>query len=292
MLVPYVKPCIFFTMNRLSAEKPAQIVNLMVERNSLRAITRITGASINTVSKLLVEMGTACEKFHNEKVVGLTTKRVQSDEIWSFVYAKAKTVKQGLVNEVEGAGDAWTWVGLDSDSKMVISWLVGDRTVATATEFIQDVECRLANRVQITTDGHRAYLDAIEDTFVTGVDYAVLHKIYGQAGGGKDERRYSPAECMGTDRRAVIGNPDLQQASTSHIERQNLTMRMHMRRFTRLTNGFSKKVENHCHALAIHYVYYNFCKIHKTLRVTPAMEIGLTKRPMEIMDMVNLLNVK
>lgn len=271
-------------MNRLSKEKRAQIINLMVEGNSLRSISRISGCSINTISKLLVDAGNACQRFHNDSVRGLMSKRVQCDEIWSFVYSKQKNVPEGME---EFAGDVWTWVAIDADSKIVISYLVGDRSAETAGVFMEDVAMRLLNRVQLTTDGHKAYLEAVEDAFVGQIDYAVLHKVYGSK--PERETRYSPAECIGTEKKRVLGDPDMKHVSTSYVERQNLTMRMHMRRFTRLTNAFSKKIENHVHAIALHYVYYNFCKIHKTLRVTPAMEAGISERPMEIVDIVDLI---
>jgi IS1 family transposase len=270
-------------MNKLTTEKRIQILSLLVEGNSLRATSRIADCSINTVTKLLVDVGTACHKFHDETVKNVTSKRVQADEIWSFVYAKAKNVPEDKTGE---AGDVWTWVGIDADTKLVISWFVGNRDAVSANIFMHDVAKRLANRIQLTTDGHHAYLDAVQDSFI-GIDYAQLIKIYGSEP-QKGEKKYSPAECLGCRKTPIIGNPDPNHVSTSYVERQNLTMRMHMRRFTRLTNGFSKKIENHCHALALHYVYYNFVKIHKTLRVTPAMEAGLTKDLWNIVDIVKL----
>lgn len=272
-------------MNQLPLEKRTQIVQLLVEGNSIRAITRITACSKNTVTKLLVDIGKACEKFHDEKVKGITTKRVQCDEIWSFVYAKKKNVSEDKKGK---AGDFWTWVGIDSDTKLAISFFVGNRDFETANIFMQDLAGRIKNRVQLTTDGLKAYLEAVEDAFGNDIDFAQLHKIYATVS-REDARKYSPAACTGAIKKQVIGNPDPKYISTSHVERQNLTMRMHMRRFTRLTNGFSKKVENHCYAIALHFVYYNFCKIHTTLRVTPAMEAGLTNDIMEIADIVKLL---
>ena len=273
-------------MNRLPLEKRTQIVNLLVEGNSLRATSRIADVSINTVTKLLVDVGQACQRFHNETVIKVASKRVQCDEIWSFVYAKDKNAPQEM--KINGkAGDVWTWVGIDADSKLVISWYVGNRSVASAIPFMEDIAARLTHRVQLTTDGFGAYLDAVDNAFEFKVDYSQLIKLYGKDP-TKVEKRYSPAECIGTRRIKIIGDPDPKHISTSYIERQNLTMRMHMRRFTRLTNGFSKKIENHCYAIALHFVYYNFVKIHKTLRVTPAMESGLTKRLMEIEDIVKL----
>lgn len=274
-------------MNQLPIQKRVQIINLLVEGNSLRATSRIADVSINTVTKLLVEVGKACEKFHDETVKGVTAQRVQADEIWSFVYAKEKNATRE--QKEGGAGDAWTWTAIDADSKLIISWYVGDRTFISAREFMQDVAARLSNRVQLTTDGHRAYLSAVDDAFKGDIDYAQLIKIYGYPEGEGNEKRYSPAECTGAEKFVVTGAPDEKFVSTSYVERQNLTMRMHMRRFTRLTNAFSKKLENHCHAIALHFVYYNFCKVHKTLRVTPAMEAKLTKRVMTIEDVCNLV---
>jgi IS1 family transposase len=274
-------------MNRITDEKRAQILNLLVEGMSLRAVSRIADCSINTVSGLLVQAGKACAAYHNEKVRRLSTKRVQADEIWSFVYAKQKNAPADMLED-GSAGDVWTWVGMDADSKLVISWQVGDRDAESAHIFMYDLASRLANRVQLTTDGNRVYLEAVDAVFGNAIDYAMLVKIYGAAPEG--ERRYSPATCIGAESKRIVGNPDMQYVNTSYVERQNLTMRMHMRRFTRLTNAFSKKVENHCHAIALHYFYYNFCKIHKTLRVTPAMEAGVTTRPMELMDLVKMLD--
>ncbi len=275
-------------MNQLSLEKRTQIITMLVEGNSLRATSRMADVSINTVTKLLVDAGKACQTYHNENVVGLKSKRIQCDEIWSFVYAKDKNAPADMKEDGK-AGDVWTWVGIDADSKMVVSWLVGDRSTDTAIPFMQDLASRLANKVQLTTDGHKAYLNAVEEAFTT-IDYAVLHKIYGKGGGKSADAKYSPAECIGCEKVPVQGNPDEKHISTSYVERQNLTMRMHMRRFTRLTNGFSKKIENHCNAIALHYMYYNFVKIHKTLRVTPAMEVGLTRKLWDVSDIVQLID--
>ena len=271
-------------MNNLPLSKKVQIINLLVEGNSLRATSRITGASINTVTKLLVDVGKACQQFHNENVVEVTTRRIQCDEIWSFVYAK----QNNLPEEMEGnGGDVWTWVGIDADTKLVVSWLVGSRDAESAKIFMNDVYFRLKNRVQLTTDGLFTYLDAVEDTFMGNIDFAQLIKIYG-TNTVEEDRKFSPSHCTGATKIPIIGKPDEKHISTSYIERQNLTMRMCMRRFTRLTNGFSKKIENHCYAIALHFMYYNFCRIHKTLRVTPAMESGLTKDLWEIEDIVKL----
>lgn len=271
-------------MNKLPLEKQTQIINLLVEGNSLRATARICDVSRNTVNKLLVEVGKACQKFHNETVKNVTAKRVQCDEIWSFVYAKAKNVpeiKQGQ------AGDVWTWVGIDADTKLVISWYIGNRDADSANELMQDLASRLANRVQLTTDGLKAYLEAVENAFGNAIDFSQLVKVYG-AVTKEEARKYSPAGFVGATKNAISGDPDPKHISTSFVERQNLTMRMHMRRFTRLTNAFSKKVENHCYAIALHFVYYNFVKLHKTLRITPAMAAGITKRFMSIEDVVRL----
>lgn len=272
-------------MNILPLEKRVQIINLLVEGNSLRATSRITGCSINTVSKLLVDVGRACQKFHDEKVVNVSTKRVECDEIWSFVYAKQKNVPQDKQGE---AGDVWTWTAIDADSKLIISYYVGNRDFVSANEFMRDVASRLKNRVQLTTDGLKAYLDAVEDAFPQGIDFSQLVKVYSTIG-REDARRYSPASFSTAIKTPIIGSPDPELISTSYVERQNLTMRMHMRRFTRLTNAFSKKIENHCYAIALHFVYYNFCKAHKSLnKATPAMAAGLTDWFMEISDIVKL----
>jgi IS1 family transposase len=273
-------------MNRLTPEKRAQILHLLCEGMSIRAITRLTGASKNTVAKLLADVGRACASYHDEHVRGVKSKRVQVDEIWSFTYAKQKNVATAKAAPDE-AGDTWTWTALDADSKLVISWFVGGRDAYCAEAFIQDLAARLANRVQLTSDGHRPYLEAVEGAFGADVDYAMLVKIYGTPAEG--QKRYSPPECIGAQRTVVEGDPDPRHISTSYVERQNLTMRMHMRRFTRLTNAFSKKVENHAHAVALHFMFYNFCRIHKTLRVTPAMAAGVTTRLWEIMDIVSVL---
>ncbi|MBS1596358.1 MAG: DDE-type integrase/transposase/recombinase [Bacteroidetes bacterium] len=273
-------------MNKLSIEKRTQIIQMLVEGNSLRSTSRMADVSINTVTKLLVDVGRACQAFHDEKVRGVKAKRVQCDEIWSFVYSKQKNVPEGMENE---AGDVWTWTGIDADTKLVISWYVGQRDVESADYFMHDLKERIANGIQLTTDGHKPYLTAVENAFEGGIDYAMLVKIYGQpTGENPTERKYSPNECTGYEIKRISGNPDPSHISTSYVERQNLTMRMHMRRFTRLTNAFSKKVENHCYAIALHFVYYNFAKIHKTLRVTPAMQAGLMDRWMEISDIVKL----
>ena len=261
-------------MNKLPVAKRATIINMLVEGMSLRAISRITGASINTISKLLVDAGNACAAYHDEHVRDLPCKRVQADEIWAFCYAKQKNVPEGKRGHF-GYGDVWTYTGICADTKLIASWRVGPRDVGTATDFMQDLAGRLSNRIQLTTDGHRMYLNAVEDAFAHEIDYAMLQKVYGPD--PEPQRRYSPAKCQGTQRLRVQGNPDEAHISTSYVERHNLSMRMHMRRFTRLTNAFSKKVSNHVHHIALYTVFYNFCRIHKTLRVTPAMEAGVSK---------------
>jgi len=275
-----------YSMNRLSIEDRTRIVSALIEGNSIRAIARMTGNSPVTVLKLLADIGIACEDFHNRHVRNLRVRRVQCDEIWAFVGAKAKNVTPE--QKAEGWGDIWTWTAIDADSKLCISYLVGGRDAGWAREFMDDCASRIHGRVQITTDAHRAYLMAVEDAFGGEVDYAQLHKIYGVPS-ESDQRRYSPAQCIGCEMKTVSGVPDPKHVSTSYVERQNLTMRMQMRRFTRLTNAFSKKIENHCHAVALHFMQYNFCRIHQTLRITPAMAAGLTDRVWEVSDIVALL---
>ncbi len=254
-----------------------QILGLLTEGASLRAASRLADVSINTVTKLLVDVGTACEMYQLEKLVNLPSKRIQCDEIWCFVGSKESNVPPNRQGEF-GRGDVYTWVALDPESKLVASWLVGRRTAEYAKVFMDDLAARLANRVQLSTDGHKVYLNAVESAFGVGIDYAMIVKLYGGAQTNKPdaEHRYSPGKCVGTIKGVVTGNPKQEDISTSLVERQNLTMRMHMRRFTRLTNAFSKKVENHACAVALHYMFYNFAKIHKTLRVTPAMQAGVS----------------
>lgn len=273
-------------MNKLPIEKQVQIINLLVEGNSLRAISRITDVAFNTVLKLVPKIGLACEKFHDETVKNIKASRIQADEIWSFVYSKQKNVPEGKEEE---AGDVWTWTAIDADTKLIVSWYVGTRDADSAQPFMKDVASRLANKVQLTTDGHRVYLDAVDKAFGNEVDFAQLVKIYGTGNAeNQTDKKYSPAKFIGAKKTVVTGNPREKFISTSYVERQNLTMRMHMRRFTRLTNAFSKKIENHCHSLSLYFVYYNFCKIHKSLSVTPAMQAGLTKKPMTLLDIAML----
>jgi IS1 family transposase len=272
-------------MNCLDIATRAQVIRCLIEGCSMRATVRMTGAAKNTVVKLLEDMGTACAAYHDEHVRNIRVRRLQCDEIWCFVGAKAKNVY--LDKKAEGWGDIWTWVGIDADTKLVVGYLVGGRDAGWALEFMQDCADRIRGRVQVTTDGHKAYFSAVEGAFGMDVDYAMLQKIYGAS--GEPEKRYSPATCIGCDMKVVSGNPDPKHVSTSYVERQNLTMRMSMRRFTRLTNGFSKKAANHCHSVALHYMYYNFCRVHQTLRVTPAMEAGIANHVWTVEELIALV---
>jgi IS1 family transposase len=274
-------------MNKLSIEERSRILSALVEGNSMRAISRMTGVSRNTIDKLLCDLGTACFEYQNKVFRNLPCKRIQCDEIWSFVGAKEKNCT--LEMKRKGAGDVWTWVALCADTKLVPCWFIGSRHAGSAYHFMHDLASRLAHRVQLTTDGHRAYLSAVEDAFGANIDYAMLQKIYGNAPEGP-ETRYSPAICMGMQCAVISGNSDSSHVSTSYVERQNLTMRMSMRRFTRLTNGHSKKLENHGHAIAIHYMYYNFGRINQSLRVTPAMEAGISDHVWSIEEIIGLLD--
>jgi IS1 family transposase len=276
------------SMNRLDSIRQMQVIRCLVEGNSIRATVRMTGVAKNTIVKLLLEVGAACAKRQSEMFRNLTCKRVQCDEIWAFCYAKSKNVTPEIAERVPGAGDIWTWTALDADSKLIISWMLGGRDAGTARDFMDDLASRLASRVQLTTDGHRAYLSAVEGAFGSEVDYAMLVKIYGTDMAA--DTRYSPAECIGCQQQAISGEPNPMHISTSHVESHNRTMRMSMRRFTRLTNGFSKKMENHGAMLALYFFYYNFCRVHSTLRVTPCMEAGVTDRVWGIDEIVGLIS--
>lgn len=276
-------------MNKLPLEKRVQILNLLVEGSSLRSITRVCGVSINTVTKLLIDAGMACATFHDEMVRNVAAKRVQCDEIWSFCYAKDKNVRDAKAAP-DGAGNIWTWTALDSDSKLMVTWWAGDRSSSTGIVFLRDLQSRLSNRIQLTTDGHGAYLEAAAHTFGKDVDFAQLIKMYKETAVAPG--RYSPAECIGCKTKVIEGNPDPAHISTSHAERQNLTMRMSMRRFTRLTNAFSKKFENHCHSLALYFVYYNWIRKHKKHGTTPAIAAGLTDKQMTMADVAQLIDVR
>jgi IS1 family transposase len=276
------------SMKQLSTDQRAQIVKCLCEGMSIRSTVRITGAAKNTVIKLLCEMGCACADFHHRAVRNLTVQRLQCDEIWSFVGAKKKNVTPE--QEQEGWGDVWTWTAIDADTKLCVTYHVGDRGKHSAFAFMEDCAARIKGRLQITTDAHKPYLAAVEKAFGGDADYAQLHKIYGAT--EANEARYSPATCIGCESKTVSGVPDPAHVSTSYVERQNLTMRMSMRRFTRLTNGFSKKVENHGHAVALYFAYYNFVRVHQTLRITPAMEAGLTDHVWSVEELIALMPVE
>jgi hypothetical protein len=272
-------------MNRLSVADRASILRMLVEGNSLRSCSHLADVSLNTVTKLLVDLGAACERFHDEKIKNIRVRRLMADEIWCFVGAKTKNVS--AEKKQEGWGDVWTWTGLDADTKLCVSYLVGGRDGGWAKEFMQDCARRIKGRVQIAIDGHKAYLEAVEDAFGAEIDYAQLQKIYG-APSAAEMRRYSPAKCIGADMKTVSGDPDPNHVSTSYVERHNLTMRMSMsmRCFTRLADGFSKKIQNHAAMVAVYAVHYNFCRIHGILRVTPAMEAGLSDHVWSLEEIV------
>lgn len=274
-------------MNKLSNEQRARVINCLVEGNSIRATVRLTGVAKNTVAKLLVEAGRACSDYQDKVFVNLPCKKVQCDEVWSFVGCKEKNKRDDHAGK--SYGDCWTWTALCSETKLIPCWFVGGRDAGAAYHFMHDLAARLAHRVQLTTDGHKPYLTAVADAFGDDVDYAQLVKIYG-ATPNTPESRYSPAQCMGSRKAVISGSPEFAHVSTSHIERSNLSIRMGNRRFTRLTNAFSKKIENHEAMLALFFFYYNFCRIHQTLRCTPAMQAGLTNRVWELSDMVALLD--
>ena len=276
-------------MNKLSIDRRAKIISALVEGNSIRATCRMTGAAKWTVIRLLVSIGAACAKYQDEHLRDLTCKTIQCDEIWSFCYAKQKNLPENKQGRL-GYGDVWTWTAIDADTKLVPSWAVGLRDAGYAYRFVKNLQSRLANRVQLTTDGHKVYLNAVEDVFGADIDYAMLVKLYGQE--PEREARYSPAQCIASEPRIIQGNPDPTKISTSFAERQNLTMRMSMRRFTRLTNGFSKKIENLAHAVSLHFMYYNFARPHKTLANpyprTPAMVAGVSDHIWTIEEIVKL----
>jgi IS1 family transposase len=272
-------------MNKLSREKQIQVVKCLVDGNSVRATVRITGVAKNTIQKLVLDLGEACMDYHDEHVRNVASKRVECDEIWNFVQKKDANCTPGELATV-GVGSVWTWIAIDADSKLVLSYLVGGRDGSYAYAFMCDVADRLANRVQLTTDAHSSYFTAIREAFAGEVDYAMLVKKYGK-GEGSPDTRYSPAICTGIEKKPKIGNPDKDYISTSYVERQNLTLRMSMRRFTRLTNGFSKKMEHLEAAVALHYMHYNFVRIHQSIRCTPAMEAGLTKKLWSMGDIVD-----
>ena len=281
------------SMNKLPIAKRVQILSMLVEGSSLRSISRVAGVSINTVTKLLVDAGMVCAAFHDASVHNVAAKQIQCDEIWSFCYAKSKNVAAAKAAP-EGAGNVWTFTALDADSKMIVSWLVGARDGDTAWNFMCDLKDRLANKVQLTTDGFNGYPDAVGGSFGSeAVDYGMLVKLYSGGSEGpraSAERRYSPATCIGAQKTTVYGEPDKKHISTSYIERQNLTMRMSMRRFTRLTNAFSKKFENHCHSLALYFVWYNWMRKHKTTGTTPAIAAGLTDETLDMSHVVRLID--
>jgi IS1 family transposase len=283
------------SMNRLSTERRGQVIALLVEGMSIRGIVRATGVAKNTIVKLLADLGQACTEYQDIYLRDLTSERIECDEIWSFCYAKQKNVPEQF-QDTPGYGDVWTWTAIDADTKLVPSWLVGERTNRDAWYFLSDLHSRLRCRVQLTTDGHKPYLTVIEPLFgADGVDFAMLHKMYGSANTGP-EHHYSPAKCTGIDKRTIVGNPDPDLISTSYVERQNLTMRMGMRRFTRLTNAFSKKVENLAHAVSLHYMHYNFARPHQTLTkkygrpTTPAMAAGKADHVWSLWEIAGLLD--
>lgn len=273
-------------MNQLTKERRIHVIKCLCEGLSIRATVRMTGVAKNTIVKLLAEVAVACNEYQDKTLRNLTSKRIQCDEIWSFCYAKDKNVPREKRGQF-GFGDVWTWTALDADTKLIVSWRVGDRDAGVARDFMTDLADRLANRVQLTTDGHRVYLDAVERAFGSQVDYAMLVKLYGQE--RDKEATYSPAKVISCRSVCITGDPEPEHISTSYVERSNLTMRMSMRRFARLTNAFSKKVENHIAALSLYFMFYNFCRVHQTLRVTPAMEAGVSDHVWEIEEIIALL---
>jgi IS1 family transposase len=279
-------------MNKLPLAKRVQILSLLCEGSSMRAISRVTDVSINTVVKLLADAGEACAVHHFDTVVRIKSKRVQCDEIWSFCYAKQKNVAASKAAPF-GAGNVWTWTALDADTKLIVSYFVGNRDAETANFFMDDLRFRLDGRTQLTTDGHGVYLDAVAGAFgEDGVDYAMLVKLYGEPADRGPEKKYSPAVCVGAKKQAILGTPEKKDVSTSHVERQNLSMRMHMRRFTRLTNAFSKKLDAHIHALSLYFTFYNFVRMHTTLRMSPAMAAGIADHLWSMEDIVALIDAR
>jgi IS1 family transposase len=274
-------------MNRLDAARRTQVISCLLEGCSIRATVRVTGVSKKTVMRLLVEAGNACSEYQDRVFRNLSTRRLQLDEMWGFNYCKQKNVTTKIASKVPGAGEVWLWVAVDADTKLVPAWLLGSRDLGTAHEFVSDLATRLRHRVQLTTDGHRPYLEAVEAAFGMDIDYATLTKLYGMD--PQAERRYSPPICLGCEVRTITGSPDPKHISTSYVERQNWTVRTSMRRYTRLSNGFSRKIENHAAAVALNYFAYNFIKIHRTLRVSPAMAAGVTSRLFDVSDIVAIL---
>ena len=273
-------------MNRLITAKRTAVVGALCEGMSIRSTVRITGVAKNTIAKLIADLGAACSKYQDEHIRRIRVRRVQCDEIWSFVGSKEKNTS--MEKKASGWGDCWTWTALDADTKLMISFRLGDRSLGTAYDFMHDVADRLANRIQLTTDGHKVYIEAVESAFNLDVDYAMLQKVYRSNPDG--EKRYSPAKCVGCETKTISGNPNPKHVSTSYVERANLSMRMSMRRFTRLTNGFSKKLKNHAAMVALYFMYYNFGRIHQTLRVTPAMEVGVADHVWNIEEIIELLD--
>src|SRR5437868_10275838 len=277
-------------MNKLPLAKRVQILSMLCEGSSMRSISRVADVSINTVYKALAEVGPVCTRFHDATVRGVASQRIQCDEAWAFCYAKQKNVATAKAAP-EGAGDVWTWTALDADSKLILTWVVGGRDASYALALMDDLRSRITTRVQLTTDGHRAYLEAVEEAFGADIDYGMLVKLYGAESGGQGhERKYSPSECIGARKQTITGEPDPKHVSTSYTERHNLTMRMSMRRFTRLTNAFSKKLQNHEYMVALYALWYNFVRIHKTLRTSPAMAAGIEKRLWSMEDVVALID--
>ena len=275
-------------MNKLNTKQRAQVISALVEGNSINGTARMTGISKPTILKLLADLGSACARYHDEHVRSVPSKRVQVDEVWSFCFAKDKNLSDEMKNKF-GFGSVWTWTALDADNKLMVSWLVGDRNTVTANKFMADVASRLSNRVQLTSDGHRPYLEATERAFGSHIDYAMLEKIYTRPPKDGVTTRYSPSECCGIRAKRIMGKPDGRHISTSYAERMNLEMRMSMKRFARLTNAHSKKIQNHIHAISLYFMYYNFVRIHQTLRVTSAMACGLSDHVWDLEELVSLI---